>query len=141
MLKEWVHAPWVLLANNLEGTPDSCCPDFTPHHRALVTMHRQRDKGLALVDVTGYSHRGSKRSFSWVFERIPHVWNVGPEGAIGGEYEYIINYQNLHRSSSVFVQHCVPHVGLLIRSRRHGARGVAAMANAGHRRNSIAKGL
>jgi hypothetical protein len=57
-----------------------CCSGFSS--RALVTARWQRDKELPLTGVTNNSHRGFKRRFSWVFEGIPHISDLGLEGAI-----------------------------------------------------------
>ena len=106
-----------------------------------MTTHGQRDKKLSPVGVINYSHHGFKRHFSGVFERNPRISVVGLKGAIRAKYEFVINNRNLHLSSSILVQHRVPHVGELVRSGGHGARSMAAMAEAGRRRNPIAKGV
>ena len=106
-----------------------------------MTTHWQRDERLALADVSYYAHRGFKTRFSWVFRGIPHISDVGLKSAIGAEYEFFTINRNVHRSSSIAVQHRLRHVGKYVRSRRHGARDMVAVAIAGRRPNPIAKGV
>src|SRR5215813_6963910 len=99
MLKEWMHLPRVLFWQIIwRNVLQQLLPGLQVTSRALVTMHRQRDKGLTLVDVSDIRIAGSRGAFPRVLKQFRTFGTLARKVQLRRKHEFIINNRNLHRS-------------------------------------------